>query len=258
MRPVTKVILVLSVVALAVGAIWFATSHWGKPQEAVAAKPPAESTPLKDPMAAGRRWGNALLPRETAPLADPDTAPARSADGYSRSEDEGRVVARRSEDPVYGADPPGPVLRPSGVEGEVVTHPWVSADAVGGNTYPIAAGDTLYGISAKFYGDTRYASAIEAANPGLNPRALKVGQRIIIPAKSEVVRPAVRADPSAPVPAPATKVYEVKKGDTLIGIAQRMYGQAAMYKKLFEANKDILSSPNATLQIGQRLRLPEP
>ena len=160
-----------------------------------------------------------------------------------------------------GADPPGPTIRPAAVEGEVVAPGWTVRGSSGGNTYTIVAGDTLTGISQKVYGDGRYASAIEAANAGINPRALKIGQQIAIPDKSAVVRPAAPATGGGPVAvvpaAPAVKVYEVQRNDTLIGIARRLYGDAAMYKKLYEANQDVLTSPNATLRVGQRLRLPE-
>ena len=61
----------------------------------------------------------------------------------------------------------------------------------------------------------------------------------------------------APTPS-QTKVYVVQKNDTLIGIARRFYGDAAMYKNIYEANRDILPSVNATFYVGQRLRLPEP
>jgi nucleoid-associated protein YgaU len=284
MRPVTKVILVLSVVALAVGVIWFATYKWS----GTSVKPPAETTvaaktdtpttaadtprsSYSDPITTYQRWRQQLMGRDsTQPPATGVATRRPTHDLTSSSETEGTVVARGSDTAVAGADPPGPTLRPTGVEGEVVTKSWLPHESAGGDTYTIASGDTLTALSIKFYGDPRYASAIEAANRGINPTALRIGERIIIPAKSEVVKPAARATvasgstvvspvTSVPPAAPATKVYVVQKNDTLIGIARRMYsGDASMYKKIYEANKDILSSPNAALQVGQRLRLPEP
>lgn len=53
----------------------------------------------------------------------------------------------------------------------------------------------------------------------------------------------------------ATQYYEVKKGDTLWKIAENYYGDAKLYKKIFEANTDILKDPNK-IQIGQKLRIP--
>ncbi|MBN1474123.1 MAG: LysM peptidoglycan-binding domain-containing protein [Syntrophaceae bacterium] len=53
----------------------------------------------------------------------------------------------------------------------------------------------------------------------------------------------------------ATQYYEVKKGDTLWKIAENFYGDGKLYKKIFEANTDILKDPDK-IQIGQKLRIP--
>jgi nucleoid-associated protein YgaU len=64
----------------------------------------------------------------------------------------------------------------------------------------------------------------------------------------------VSASPSAASPS-AGSSYTVKKGDTLSEIAQKHYGKASDYKKIFEANRDILSDPDK-IQPGQVLKLP--
>ena len=48
----------------------------------------------------------------------------------------------------------------------------------------------------------------------------------------------------------------VKPGDTLGSIAHRVYGKASMYKKIFEANPDLLNDPHR-LKVGMRLRVPK-
>jgi len=48
----------------------------------------------------------------------------------------------------------------------------------------------------------------------------------------------------------------VKKGDTLGKIAKKVYGNVMDYKKIYEANPDILRRPDK-IYIGQRLRVPE-
>lgn len=53
----------------------------------------------------------------------------------------------------------------------------------------------------------------------------------------------------------ATQWYEVKKGDTLSKIAKQFYGDASLYPKIFEANRDRLKNPDL-IQIGQKLRIP--
>ena len=63
---------------------------------------------------------------------------------------------------------------------------------------------------------------------------------------------------SSPEPEPETadRLYEVVAGDTLGGIAQRYYGQASQYMKIFEANRDILDNPDL-IKVGQKLKIPE-
>lgn len=70
----------------------------------------------------------------------------------------------------------------------------------------------------------------------------------------EVTKPVAAAP--APAPAAAERVYEVVSGDTLSKIAQKYYGKAGAYMKIFEANRDILSNPDL-IKPGQKLRIPE-
>lgn len=52
-----------------------------------------------------------------------------------------------------------------------------------------------------------------------------------------------------------TQWHEVKSGETLSKIAQQYYGDASLYPKIFEANKDVLKDPNL-IRVGQKLRIP--
>ena len=52
------------------------------------------------------------------------------------------------------------------------------------------------------------------------------------------------------------RVIVVKQGDTLGKIAKRAYGNVMAFKKIFEANPDVLKRPDR-IHIGQRLRIPE-
>jgi nucleoid-associated protein YgaU len=58
--------------------------------------------------------------------------------------------------------------------------------------------------------------------------------------------------------APAAEVYEtyeVKSGDSLSKIAKRVYGNASAWKKIFEANQDVLKDPDKFFP-GQKLKIP--
>jgi len=54
---------------------------------------------------------------------------------------------------------------------------------------------------------------------------------------------------------PYAQHHVVEKGDTLSKIAQQYYGDATLYPKIFEANRDVLQDPNK-IKPGQKLRIP--
>lgn len=49
--------------------------------------------------------------------------------------------------------------------------------------------------------------------------------------------------------------HTVKKGDTLWAIAEKIYGDGSKFKKIFEANRPMLSDPDK-IYPGQTLRIP--
>jgi len=53
----------------------------------------------------------------------------------------------------------------------------------------------------------------------------------------------------------ATQWHVVEAGDTLSKIAQRYYGDASLYRQIFEANRDQLKDPDL-IKVGQKLRIP--
>ena len=53
----------------------------------------------------------------------------------------------------------------------------------------------------------------------------------------------------------ATKIYVVAAGDSLSKIAKREYGNANEWKRIFEANQDILKDPDK-IYPGQKLKIP--
>ena len=52
-----------------------------------------------------------------------------------------------------------------------------------------------------------------------------------------------------------SKTYTVESGDTLSGIAKKMYGDANQYPRIFEANQPMLKDPDR-IYPGQVLRIP--
>ena len=82
---------------------------------------------------------------------------------------------------------------------------------VRGAAYVVQSGDTLSSIAAK---EGVSLTALEAANPGLNPARLQVGQTIVIPSASAV---------SSGLPSPSSI------GDQLAQLALKMGGVRYMY-----------------------------
>lgn len=58
-----------------------------------------------------------------------------------------------------------------------------------------------------------------------------------------------------PPPPPARETYVVQPGDTLSGIAKKVYGDLRLWPTIFEANRDKLSSPSL-IRVGMELLIP--
>jgi nucleoid-associated protein YgaU len=67
----------------------------------------------------------------------------------------------------------------------------------------------------------------------------------------------VQSGSSSTAPSPATeRTYTVVRGDSLSKIAKRFYGKANDWKRIFEANKDVIENPDL-IYPGQVLKIPE-
>ena len=139
-----------------------------------------------------------------------------------------------------------PVLGGTGTTGTGTPTP--------GQQYAIKSGDTLFSIATAAYGAANASpgvTAIEAANPGLNPTALQVGQEITIP----VLGGTGTTGTGTGTPTPGQQ-YAIKSGDTLFSIATAAYGAANATQGVtaIEAANPGLN-PTA-LQVGQEINIP--
>ena len=55
---------------------------------------------------------------------------------------------------------------------------------------------------------------------------------------------------------PAQRTYTVVKGDSLSKIAQQVYGKANDWRRIYEANRDVIENPDL-IYPGQVLKIPE-
>ena len=126
------------------------------------------------------------------------------------------------------------------------------------SVYTIQAGDTLGLISLKVYGASSKWSAIENANKDQlanNPDGLQIGMTLVIPALSETANVLLSPDSSTSLPDwNEDGTYTVQSGDTLGKIAQKLFGEAWMWEKIYELNTDVLTSTHK-LKVGQILRV---
>jgi nucleoid-associated protein YgaU len=84
----------------------------------------------------------------------------------------------------------------------------------------------------------------------------KVDNQMRVPLSSlPAPPPAAAPTDDADADEEAVVFYPVEKGETLSGIAKRLYGDPNKYMKIFEANKPMLKDPDK-IYPGQVLRVP--
>ena len=64
------------------------------------------------------------------------------------------------------------------------------------------------------------------------------------------------APPACPLDPPEEDDLRRPAGGYARALAQRFYGKASLYPKIFEANRDVLDDPNL-IKTGQKLRIPK-
>ncbi len=132
--------------------------------------------------------------------------------------------------------------------------------AAGPRTHRVEAGESPYSIAQSVYGNSRYYKRILAANPGLDPRHLKIGQILVIPELTDQEKNPPSAAGAAEVSThvDSATMYTVLSGDTLESISRKLYGSAGMIDKLYLANQSLIGPDANVLRIGWVLKLPQP
>lgn len=134
------------------------------------------------------------------------------------------------------------------------------------NVHVVKPGESVSSIARDVMGSVDYADEIVAANSLKNPEVIEVGQELTLPEVGVTAAPT-----TAPTEAPkmekkqgettstttAGKIegttYVVQKGDTLMTIAERAYGNKSMYTRIMSANG--IRNPNR-VEVGMTLKLP--
>ena len=134
-----------------------------------------------------------------------------------------------------------------------------SRDSAGTQIYVVKDGDLgFWAVAMNSYGRGDLWPLIQKANPGVDPRRLRPGQRLNVP-------PRVASRAEGRSQAPQGEVirqggkdgyYIVRKGDAgLWGISKNYYGRGSLWPLIDEANPDVKAS--SILRPGQKLLMPK-
>ncbi len=133
-------------------------------------------------------------------------------------------------------------------------------------TYVVAAGDSFASIWRSLSGSERGFEKFAAANPGVDPSRLQIGQVLTVPVMdgSAAGKPAGSAGASSAASKSSSSTqtgsgastYTVASGDTLSQIAIKVYGSNKYWKVIHEANKDVIGSDPGSLKVGLTLKIP--
>lgn len=111
-----------------------------------------------------------------------------------------------------------------------------------GGTHTVAAGETLWSISEKYYKTGYNWVDLVTANNLVDADRIEEGQQLVIPTVTPIMPQGQRA-----------KTYTVVQGDTLWSIAVSQYGDGYKWSEIAGANS--LTNPNL-IHAGNVLTLP--
>jgi len=264
---------VIVVVAVASIGLYFAfmTPTGGK-----SAEPTAPTDPLKSPEAIGAgasagdqrgapppeafgpgsgTVGGATTDTAGAGSTTPGAVAVKGSEAGAVAAGAGAGAAAAAGTKSSGGGVPTGTGSTAGTEPPILGLPVYPRAAAASSEYTVKSGDTLEGIARAQLGDGQKWKSIVEMNPGLDPKALKVGQKIKMPAGGTA------SAKEAPAPASgagnaSTNTYTVQKGDTLVAIARKFYGGDSDWKRILEANSSTLKGDAAALRPGMKLTIP--
>jgi nucleoid-associated protein YgaU len=158
-------------------------------------------------------------------------------------------LVRRSEDSILkqpGWRPSLPAVNPGQFElADLLRFAGVLPSRQQPRTYVVRPGDTLAGIAQSELGDRGRWPEIFLLNRAVirHPDRIFPGQTLVLP-------------PAGPPTGPIPRLYIVRAGDTLSGIARSQLGNANRWREIFALNREIISNPDRIIP-GQVLVLPE-
>lgn len=129
-------------------------------------------------------------------------------------------------------------------EGEQITN----QEQTSSSEYTVEQGDSLSKIAEKLYGEKETWPVISRVNKIANPNIIHVGTILEIPSK----------DAADDIKEQMTQTkYEVQEGDTVFIVAEKMYGNGALWPTIASANRiGRLPNGNPLIFTGSTLVIP--
>jgi len=136
-------------------------------------------------------------------------------------------------------------------------------------TYVVKKGDTLERIARRHLGDYRRWTQIQVLNGNIDPRRVRVGQKLIMPARhvgrgtpitvkdpatTRASEAAYKRNRKTPAPAQGGEYYVVRKGDVLGTISLKTLGTSKRWREILALNPKV--DPRR-LTVGMKLLLPK-
>lgn len=230
--------------------------------------------PAANPLATNGAPMNGFAPPSTAVGANPSTTAGTTTTGTSPT-----TTASRS-----GPTPAGSgagAFTPASNAGTTSAAP---SSTSGGNTgsseqtYIVKKDDTFTSIAKQFYGSTNEWKRIAGANPLVDPRTMKIGTKLRIPAKGAT---AVATAETASTGSGSTTgnasgtssgnssrtsvassstgggtSHTVASGESLSEISRKYYGSSKYWQQIYASNKSQIGTDPGNLKVGQKLNIP--
>ena len=125
-------------------------------------------------------------------------------------------------------------------------EPAVPATPATPTEYKVVQGDTFSTIAKKFHVSV---NALMAANPGVEPTKLQIGQTLHVPPPAAATPNATTSAAAAADTSAGESMYTVKSGDTLTSIATQ-------YKVTVKALRSTNNLTTDRIRVGQKLKIP--
>jgi nucleoid-associated protein YgaU len=164
-----------------------------------------------------------------------------------------------------GTVPPAPMTHfatPAPEPAHTTRAVTAAVPTAGSSEYVVQKGDNLMLIASRSLGSKSRWTEIRDMNPRIDPKSLKVGTKLAMPASASVSKSGAPAAtpvhksataPASKNPSGSTGTYVVRKGDTMKSIAEHALGDRARWSEIAASNPKL--DPHH-LSVGTSLRMP--